>query len=67
MRPNVGGSDRTVRIIAGLALLSLFFFLQGNAKWFGLIGFVPLLTAGMRFCPLYPLIGVNTCPASQRT
>ena len=67
MKPNVGGIDRAVRIIAGLALLSLFFFLDGNARWFALIGFVPLLTGGMRFCPLYSLIGVNTCPAGGRT
>lgn len=67
MKPNVGGIDRAVRVVIGLGLLSLLFLLDGNAKWFGLIGIVPLLTAGMSFCPLYSLVGVNTCPASQRT
>ena len=37
MTPNVGGMDRTLRIVAGLALLSLFFVLEGNARYWGLI------------------------------
>ncbi|MFO1312457.1 MAG: DUF2892 domain-containing protein [Burkholderiales bacterium] len=63
MKPNVGGIDRMVRVILGLGLLSLLFLLEGNAKWFGLIGIVLLLTATVRFCPLYSLVGMNTCPA----
>jgi hypothetical protein len=57
----VGNADRIVRILVGLALLSLFFLLEGNARWWGLVGFVPLLTGLVRWCPLYTLIGVNTC------
>jgi hypothetical protein len=63
MKPNVGSIDRVVRIILGIALLSLLFILEGNARWFGLIGIVPLMTATMRFCPLYAVLGMNTCPA----
>jgi len=63
MKPNVGSIDRVVRVILGISLLSLLFILEGNAKWFGLIGIVPLLTATMRFCPLYAVLGMNTCPA----
>jgi len=62
MKVNVGSADKAVRIVIGLALLSLFFFLEGGARWFGLIGVVPLLTAFTGFCPLYTLLGVNTCP-----
>jgi len=51
-----------IRVIAGLALLSLLVLLDGNARWFGLIGLVPLLTAGVRFCPLYSVLGIRTCP-----
>lgn len=61
MTPNVGGIDRTLRIVAGLALLSLFFLLEGNARYWGLIGIVPILTGFFRFCPVYPLLGMNTC------
>ncbi len=63
MTPNVGPADRVVRVIVGLGLLSLFIVLDGNARWFGLIGLVPLLTAGIRFCPAYAMLGIRTCKA----
>ncbi len=62
MKVNIGSADKVVRIVVGLALLSLLFLLEGKARWFGLIGLVPLLTAFMGFCPLYTLLGVSTCP-----
>ena len=62
MEANVGGVDRGVRIVAGLVLLSLVFVLEGNARWWGLIGLVPLGTALMGFCPLYTILGLSTCP-----
>lgn len=65
MIQNVGGIDRILRIIVGLALLSLLVLLEGNARWWGLIGLVPLGTALLRWCPAYTLIGVNTCPTKQ--
>lgn len=65
MTPNVGGIDRTLRIVAGLALLSLFFILEGSARYWGLIGIVPILTGTFRFCPVYPLLGINTCPMAK--
>ncbi len=66
MNTNVGSIDRAVRIVAGLALLSLVFLLNGSGRWFGLIGFVPLLTASLGFCPLYTVLGISTCPAAQK-
>ncbi|MDM7946462.1 YgaP family membrane protein [Oceanibaculum nanhaiense] len=65
MTQNVGGIDRILRIVAGLAILSLLVLLDGNARWWGLIGLVPLGTALLRWCPAYTLIGVNTCPTKQ--
>lgn len=61
MTPNVGSIDRTLRIIAGLALLSLLVLLEGNARWLGLIGLVPIGTALIRWCPAYTLFGINSC------
>lgn len=66
MNANVGGIDRALRVVVGLAVLSLLFVLDGNARWLGLIGIVPLATASMGWCPLYALIGVNTCPARTK-
>jgi len=65
MAANVGGIDRTVRIAAGLAILALFFVLEGNLRYWALLGFVPLLTGIFRFCPAYSLIGVSTCPMNR--
>lgn len=61
MEKNVGDADKIGRIILGLALLSLFYFLDGsNAKYLGLIGIVPIGTAIFGFCPLYPMMKINT-------
>lgn len=62
MTRNVGSIDRILRIIAGLALLSLLVLLEGNARWWGLIGLVPLLTGLFSACPLYSVFGLSTCP-----
>ena len=59
MQANVGGLDRLLRIIVGLALLSLVFV--GPQTLWGLVGIVPLATALMRFCPAYTLFGIRTC------
>lgn len=66
MKTNVGGIDKLLRIVIGIALLSMVFVLEGSARWFGLIGLVPLLTAFVGFCPLYTILGINTCPVSTR-
>lgn len=58
MEQNVGQTDRIIRIVAGLALLSLIFV--GPQTWWGLVGLVPLSTAFINFCPAYKLLGVNT-------
>jgi len=63
---NVGGMDKLVRIVAGLGLLSLFFLLRGDARWLGVLGVVPLATGLVGYCPLYALIGLNTCPAKTK-
>lgn len=65
MKKNVGGIDKVLRIVAGLALLSLIFILEGSARWWGLVGIVPLFTGTLGWCPAYTLVGLNTCPAKQ--
>ena len=66
MKANVGGIDRILRVLVGLGVLSLVLVLEGNARWFGLIGLVPLLTGLLGFCPLYSLLGLSTCPLERR-
>jgi len=62
---NVGTADRWIRVVVGLALLSMLLFVEGNLKWLGLIGLIPLLTAAVKWCPLYTLFGIRTCPKDR--
>ena len=59
MNSNVGGIDRILRVAVGLALIAL--AATGTVVVWGGIGVVPLAPGLFRFCPLYPLIGVNSC------
>jgi len=61
MKTNVGSIDRTLRIVAGLAILSLFFVLDEGHRGWALLGLVPLLTGLVSWCPLYTLLGIRTC------
>ncbi|AQT46150.1 MULTISPECIES: YgaP family membrane protein [Bartonella] len=62
MKQNLGSVDRIIRIIIGVVLLSLIFILDSGARWFGLIGLIPLITAIIGFCPLYKIFGLSSCP-----
>ena len=63
MKINVGGLDRAIRIIVGIALIAL--TLAGTIGAWGWIGVVPLATGLFRTCPLYSVFGFNTCPMSK--
>ena len=58
MKTNVGGIDRILRYVLGLALLGAGLYFK---SWWGLIGLGPILTATFRFCPAYLPFGLNTC------
>jgi hypothetical protein len=60
MKLNVGGIDRILRIVAGLALIGA--TLAGMIGAWGWIGVVPLVTGVFKFCPAYMMLGLNTCP-----
>ncbi|MCR6667969.1 MULTISPECIES: YgaP family membrane protein [Methyloversatilis] len=59
MKSNVGGIDKILRIVVGAALIAL--AAMGQIGVWGYIGVVPLLTGLFNFCPVYPLLGINTC------
>ena len=67
MKANVGGIDRVLRIAVGIVLLSLVFILEGSARYWGLVGLLPLVTGLFRFCPAYSLFGLSTCPMERKT
>ena len=61
MKENVGAIDQWLRFAAGFVLL----FLAGTSvigPWGYVLAVVPLATALFRFCPLYRVLGINTCP-----
>ena len=63
MRPNMGYFDRIDRIIAGLVLLAYAIrlgFSNTGWNWVGWFGVVPLLTALVRYCPAYAIVGIST-------
>lgn len=57
---NEGTIDRLLRVIVGLVLIALVFV--GPRSAWGWIGVVPLLTGLVGMCPIYSLLGINTCP-----
>jgi membrane protein implicated in regulation of membrane protease activity len=63
MSRNEGTIDRALRIILGLVLLALV-FVGPQTPW-GWIGIVPLATGLIGWCPLYTLLGFNTCPMKK--
>lgn len=58
MEINVGSTERLLRIIVGVVIIALGIY---YGSWWGVIGLVPLLTGLSRFCPLYSMLGMNTC------
>lgn len=64
MKCNVGSIDRILRISVGLALVAL--AANGIVGWWGWLGLIPLATGIFRFCPAYPLLGINSCGTSSR-
>lgn len=63
MKTNEGNLDRVLRVGAGLLLIGL--AVTGQIGIWGYIGVVPLLTGAVGMCPLYTVLGINTCPASR--
>ena len=60
MTINIGHLDRIIRFALGVGILSLYFVLPGNERFFAFIGLIPLATAFVRWCPLYALLGLRT-------
>lgn len=64
MKKNMGGMDRIIRFIVAAIVAVLYFagMVQGTLAYvlLGLAG-IFVLTAFISFCPLYALVGLNTC------
>lgn len=58
MNLNVGGADRVIRIVVGLALIGA--AATNTVGWWGWLGIVLLATGAIGWCPPYALLGINT-------
>lgn len=59
MKPNEGAVDRILRVLVGAGVLSLA-FIGPQTPW-AYLGVIPLVTGLVGICPLYSILGVNTC------
>lgn len=64
---NVGNTDRVIRIILGIVLLVVWYLAPGHGlRWLPLVlGIVALATGLLSTCPLYSLLGINTCSTKK--
>jgi hypothetical protein len=68
MKANVGTVDRIIRAVVGLAaLLGAWAIGSGSVAFVLLmvVGAILLVTAAVGFCPLYRVLGLNTCPVAR--
>ena len=62
MKKNIGNTDKVIRILLAFAIIVAGLYFK---SWWGLLAIVPLLTGLFSVCPLYLILGVNTCNANH--
>ncbi len=64
----MGNADRIIRVILAIILIYLFYSgtITGTLGYVALVfGIVFILTSLVSFCPLYPILGINTCSTKK--
>ncbi|MEN8138791.1 MAG: DUF2892 domain-containing protein [Bacteroidota bacterium] len=69
MKKNMGSADRIIRVLVA-AIIAVLFYTNVIS---GTLGIVLLIIAGvfvltslLKFCPLYSIFGIKTCPTKQK-
>ena len=65
---NVGGMERPIRIVVGIALLGIGAFAGLPPIGTGIafvVGTIALVTGAIGFCPVWTLLRINTCPTQK--
>lgn len=68
MKKNMGGSDRLIRLIVALIVVILYWkgFIEGTLAYVLLaLSAIFVITSLVSFCPLYTLVGLNTCKVKK--
>ncbi len=63
MKANIGNANRIIRILLGLIIIGIGIY---AGSWWGAVGLLPLMTGLMRYCALYSILGINTCPKCEK-
>ncbi len=63
MKQNVHNIERVVRVVIGLAIVSLVFI--GPQSAWGWLGLIPIATGLTGRCPPYAMLGIDTCKKAQ--
>lgn len=61
---NVGGIDRKLRVAVGIAIIAIGAFYE---SYWGAVGIIPLGTALIGWCPIYPILGISTSSKESGT
>jgi hypothetical protein len=63
MKCNVGRTEQIVRISIGVVILLIGLYYR---SWWGLIGFAPIITGSIRYCPVSDILGISTCDTKKK-
>jgi Protein of unknown function (DUF2892) len=67
MNCNLGGIERPIRIVAGILLIGVGAFaglpVEATVAVF-VLGTIALVTGAIGYCPVWTLLGINTCPTT---
>ena len=69
MKKNMGSNDKLIRLMVAIILIILYYksILVGTLGIIALIlAFVLTITSLVSFCPLYTLLGINTCKKEEK-
>mgnify|MGYP000480572785 CR=1 FL=1 len=61
MKCNMGKTDRIIRALIGISIILAGVYYE---SWLGVIGAIPLVTAGLGWCPAYTPFGLSSCKKS---
>lgn len=68
MTCNVGGIERSIRIVLGILLIGIGAFAGLPPVGVGImlgLGTIALVTGAIGFCPAWSVLGINTCPRNS--
>jgi len=63
MKKNIGSTERVIRVLSGLGIVSM--AVAGPHSPWAFLGIIPLATGLIGWCPPYALLGISTCKSCK--